>query len=283
MVKFGIARKFAKDISNFIVKLNEESVNAYEMGFAYGIPEYLSEEILSLSIKNNVKLSGHLPFWINLGNSSNEKNLDYLISGLKIAENLDSVAVFHLGFYNGENFSFLKRKIVKIIQNALSISNITNGKLGIETTGKQKAIGTIDEIIEIISLIGDDRIIPIIDWSHIFARNNGSKPYSHNDFREILEKFETKLEFKPFYFHGGGVEYKNGNEIRHLSAKICNPPLPYLFSVLKDKGYNDFTFIIESPDGINDHLWLKQVWKCPDEYYHLVPARKSRTLFDFTN
>ncbi|MBA7545749.1 endonuclease 4 [subsurface metagenome] len=251
------------------------------MGFAYGIPQTFSDEIITLSKQYKVTLSCHLPFWINLGNSDEEKNINYLISGLKIADRLGAVVVFHLGFYGNKKFDELRDGIVNSIQTALNKSNIKEGKLGIETTGKQKAIGTCDEIVELIKIIDNDRVIPIIDWSHVYARNNGTLPHSCEDFTSILKKFEDELGHKPFYFHGGGIEYKNGNEVRHISSKTYEPPLPYLFAALHDLGYKNFTFIVESPDSIEDVKLLKQIWQSPEDYFDAISPTKVKSLFDF--
>ena len=75
MIKFGIARKYAKDLKEYITKLFQAHIDAYEMGFAYGIPEKFPEEVIDLSRKHSFILSCHLPFWINLGNSNDEKIL----------------------------------------------------------------------------------------------------------------------------------------------------------------------------------------------------------------
>ncbi len=281
MPKFGVARKYAKDLSEYIVSLNQNNIDAYEMGFAYGIATDFPNETIELAKKHNIGLSCHLPFWINLGNSTEKKNIDYLVSGLKIAEKLGSVAVFHLGFYGKKKFGDLKMDIVKSIHEALELSEVKNGKLGIETTGKQEAIGTVDEIIELIRLIGDNKVVPVVDWAHLYARSNGVHPYTYQDFRGILEKVEREIGYRPFYFHCGGIEYKCGNELRHVSAKTFEPPAPHLFAALKDFDYKNFTYIVESPDSIEDVKWLKQVWDSPNEYFKEVPSRKTKTLFDF--
>jgi deoxyribonuclease-4 len=281
MPKFGVARKYAKDLPNYISILHQNKIDAYEMGFAYGIPSSLPEKIIEFSKRYNVHLSAHLPFWINLGNNAEEKNVNYLVSGLKISEQLGGIVVFHLGFYGKKRFNELKENIVRIIQEALNLSGTKNGIMGIETTGRQKEIGTIDEIIQIIKLINSERVIPVIDWSHLYSRSNGTYPYSIQDFKEVLEKFEENLGYRPSYFHGGGVEYKWGNEVRHVSAKTFEPPLPYLFKALKDLGYSDFTFIVESPDSIEDVKWLKQVWHSPEDYLENIPNKKPKTLLDW--
>jgi len=281
---FGVARKYAKDIKKYLEKLSYEGIGAYEMGFAYGIPDILPEEAIEYSYETNIQLSVHLPFWINLGNNENKKNQKYLQGGLKIANDIDSIAIFHLGFYGGKKYKDLEKPICKIIKDLLDLTNFKKGKLGIETTGKQKAIGTLEETISIVNIIDDNRVIPIIDWSHLYARNDGFYPYSVKDFEEILKKTEKSIGYKPNYFHGGGIEYKNGNEIKHQTAKICQPALPYLFQAFQNLNYEEFTLIIESPDSINDIKWLKEVWKNPAQHYHNIPEKKKKmqkSMFDF--
>ena len=117
-------------------------------------------------------------------------------------------------------------------------------------------------------MIDDSRVIPIIDWSHIYARSNGKYPSTYNHFAEILERFENELNYKPFYFHGGGIEYKNGNEVRHVTARKMEPPLPFLFAALRDLKYRDVIFIVESPNSIEDIKWLKEVWKNPKRFFN---------------
>ncbi len=283
MPAFGIARKFASDLRNFIPALGKSGIDAYEMGFAYGIPADIPSEVLVLAGESKVKLSCHLPFWINLGNSDTAKNASYLLAGMRIAERLQSVAVFHLGYYLGRTFPQIREHVISILREVLSTTTLRRGRLGIETTGKQQALGTITEISELIRLIDDERIIPVIDWSHLFARSGGIHPYVREDFMGVLEDVEREIGYTPFYFHGGGIEHKRGNEVRHISARTHTPPLPHLFAALQDYGLKEFTLIVESPDSINDVGWLRQVWESPSEFAQDVPRSRRRTLLQFSD
>lgn len=75
MIKMGVARKYAKDLDCYIRKIAKEGVNAFEIGFAYGVPEMFPEEYLKCAEDCQVKLSGHLPFWINLENLNNQEKI----------------------------------------------------------------------------------------------------------------------------------------------------------------------------------------------------------------
>jgi deoxyribonuclease-4 len=163
-----------------------------------------------------VALSCHLPFWINLGNEKRDKNVEYLVQGLRIAHQIESVAVFHLGFYGGQPFEQLLPAIISILHEVADKAGMGAGRLGIETTGKQKALGTVDEVLAIVAAVEDERFMPVIDWAHLYARANGSCPTSRQHVRDILRKCDDACPGIS-YFHGGGIEFSNGNELRHVS------------------------------------------------------------------
>jgi len=258
MIQFGVARKYAKDFKNYIDFLKDSSIDTYEIGFAFGVPEKFPIDFTEHA-RNKIIITGHLPFWINLGNSeNNEKNINYLVSGLRMAEQLSTTIVFHLGFYGGKKYECVRDNIIYCIKEALKINPLYSGRLGIETTGKQKAIGTVDEIIDLINLIDNKNIIPVVDWSHVFARSNGTEANSYDSCIEILSKFRNTCKVTLDYFHGGSVLHHAGNEKKHISAKNLQPSMLDVLKALDDMGYDNYTMIIESPDSINDIKWLKE-------------------------
>jgi sugar phosphate isomerase/epimerase len=89
----------------------------------------------------------------------------------------------------------------------------------------------------------------------------------------VIAKLED-VSPKNFYFHGSGIEFKNFQEKRHLTAKTCAPPLPHLLQVLKEGGY-EYTFIVESPNAIEDVLWLREVLEDPSGWIEFA-ERKMR-------
>lgn len=274
MPVFGVARRYAKDINAFLQKLHGDSIEAYEIGFVYGVPNNFPEETVKLAKELKIKLSGHIPFFLSWSSEEKEvKSVEHLLRGVRFAARLQSIAVCHLGYYGSKSFEELGHTIVRGIGNAIGLAkehhNFSNPVLGIETTGKKSEIGSLDEVLSVVSDLTMDVALPVIDWAHVFARSNGKFPRNTDDFRQILTRLEDEMGMKKFYFHGSGVEYKNGHEKRHLSVKTCRPPLPYLFAVLNDAGY-DYTLIVESPKAIEDLIWLKEVSKSPESWFGFV-------------
>jgi len=203
--------------------------------------------------------------------------MKYLEGGAKLASDVKGVAVFHLGHAGDLSFEALRPIIIKGIRDGiervLSLNPTAHFLLGIETTGKADELGSLEEIALLVSELSSNSVIPIIDWSHLYARSNGRFPRSGSDYRQVIAKLE-EVSPENFYFHGSGIEFKNFQEKRHLSAKTCAPPLPHLMQILREGGY-EFTFIVESPNAIEDVLWLREVHKDPSVWIEFA-ERKMR-------
>ncbi len=68
MIEFGVARKYHKNLIPFLKELKANNIHLYEMGFAYSIPEEIPGEVIEFAKNEDITLSCHLPFYINLGN-----------------------------------------------------------------------------------------------------------------------------------------------------------------------------------------------------------------------
>lgn len=256
MINFGVARKYHRNLVPYLEVLRSNSISLYEMGFAFSIPSELPKEVLEFAQQNNIILTGHLPFYINFGNKDQvNKSIGYLKKGFAIADKLNSISVFHLGFYMKRSFKEIRKDVLKGIKEVLDL-DLKKGCLGIETTGKQTAIGKYDEVVDLIREINNLRVIPIIDIAHIYARSNGLFPSKREDFQKILNDLD-KLSIKKLYFHAGGIEYKKGNERKHVTIKKCEPPLAFLLDELERRGQDAF-IIIESPASIEDIKWIRK-------------------------
>ena len=270
MQRLGVAKIYGKDINSFLPKLQQQGVEAYEIGFAYGVDEKIPNETIAIAKNCGIKLSGHIPFFISWVNEEKRLNsIKHFIKGMSFAARLETIAVCHMGYYGDKSFEQLKGQVISGIKEALNQVkqnfDIKKPVLGLETTGKKAEIGTLDEVILITKEL-PEYVIPIIDWAHLFARSNGKFLRNVDNFYQVLCQLEIETNLKEFYFHVSGIEYKDGNERKHQSIKSCQPPLPYLFHVLNKAGY-DYTAIIESPEAIDDLKWLKQMSKEPEQWF----------------
>ena len=246
-MKFGVARKWAPDYGKYILQLYKHRVDYWEIGFAFGVPE-VPKDLTKVAEKYNVKLSGHLPFWINLGDlKKKQKNFEYLKKGFYISEIFETVCVFHIGYYKGLSPTEFINNAISQLKELLREYD-PKGKIGIETTGRIKEAGSLEEVLRIVKEINDERIIPVIDFAHIFARNYGKFPVTIEDFLKILESIE---EFDFYYFHAGGVLFDRRGEKKHVSIVKSPFPIENLMEALRIFG-KDIVLIIESPDSFKD-------------------------------
>ena len=239
-------------------------LDAMEVAFTHGI--YMSlqaaKDFGKVAKDLNVELSVHAPYYINL---ASEKSKVIKDSKKRILDSLErgslmgaTTVVVHAGYY-GKN----KENSIKMIFDASKeISSIIekNGwkiKLGLETMGKQKSFGTLDEIIEISKKLKN--VIPYLDVAHIYAGNGGKINY-----REIFDKLKV-LKMKKYNSHFSGIKYSLvgigiGNEKNHVPVAEAGPDLKaFAKEILKRK--INITLISESPILEHDAILVKKIFE----------------------
>ncbi len=235
-------------------------LNAMEVQFVRGLYVMEDEEaqfMQEYAKENDVELHVHAPYYINLAGSGEELNLsiEKIMFSARLAEKMGAkTIVTHPGYY-GENTE--RKTSKKIIKNAKKLQGIFKKekikvKLAIETMGKQKVFGSLDEIVEICANVKG--VIPGIGIGHIHARTNGGLK-KREDFEEIFQKLKP-LRLKHYLIHVTGVLYENGNEYYHLPIKKGDMPLSPLIDIILDKNY-DVTFISESPLLEHDAVYIR--------------------------
>ena len=162
--------------------------------------------------------------------------------------------VIHAGFY-GENSE--KKTMKKIVKNTKKLTAILKKdkiktKIGIETMGKQKVFGTLDEVIEVCSNVKG--VIPVIDLGHIHARCFGCLK-EREAFENIFEKLKP-LRLKHYLIHLTGVLHEDGNEYYHLPIKKGDMPIAPLIEIILDNNSN-VTLISESPLLEHDAMYIR--------------------------
>lgn len=227
-----------------------------------------------------------------------KKSITFIINTARIADALGAkTVVFHPGYYckkipkefscecdgklqgsfpsilgicgansvRRESHAFLCNKKDKNKTFSLMVDNIKKAKniveenkwnvnLAPETMGRQAAFGSLDETIKLCEETG---VVPTVDFAHIHARGNGCLKTRH-DFGKIFDKLE-KLNLKSLHMHFTGVEYKNGNEKKHLILENGDLDFSLLAKELAERKING-TLINESPNLEVDALHMKRVY-----------------------
>ncbi len=235
-------------------------LNAMEVQFVRGLYVMEDEEAQFMgeySKENDMELHVHAPYYINLAGTGEELNLsiEKIVFSARLAEKMGAkTVVTHPGYYGEESERKTMKKIIK------NVKKITNQfkkekikvKLGIETMGKKKVFGSLEEIIEISNNVKG--VIPVIGLGHIHARRNGGLK-KREDFEEIFQQLKS-LRLKHYLLHVTGVLYEDGNEYYHIPIKKGDMPLMPLIDIIFDNNY-DVTFISESPLLEHDAVYIR--------------------------
>ncbi|HVQ01328.1 MAG TPA: TIM barrel protein [Candidatus Thermoplasmatota archaeon] len=235
-------------------------LNAIEIQFVRGLYILSDEEaqfIKEYAQKNDIEIHVHAPYYLNLAGDKEEVAMSFekILKSAQMADSIGSkTVIIHPGFYGENNPKKTMKLIVKNSKKIVSLlkKERLKTKLAIETMGKQKVFGSLDEIIEICRSVKD--VVPVIDLGHIHARGNGCLK-EKEDFEAIFDKLKP-LRLRHYLLHITGVLYENGNELYHLPIKKGDMPLAPLIDVILDRKLN-VTLISESPLLEHDAVYVR--------------------------
>jgi deoxyribonuclease-4 len=194
-----------------------------------------------------LELSVHAPYYINLCNPEKlAASKKRILDSCDRAEIMGAdVVVFHPGFYGKLSPEEAYERVRKACDDMAKKTSVT---LGLETTGKKKAFGTLDENIEISQDVGG--CAPVVDFAHIYARNGGSIDYAG-----VLGKVK---KFKHLHSHFSGIAHTDAGEKHHLPVMSKKPDFSKLVRELKKRKL-DIMIICESPYLERDALLMKRI------------------------
>jgi len=218
-------------------------------------------EIKTNSIKYNIPLTIHAPYYVNLNAIEEQKLINsqrYILDSLNVGQMIGArLVVVHVGY-------FLKQEPKKVLENIANqiqiIKNSFDGcvKLAPELTGKKTQVGSLDEIFYLWDKF-PDFIQPCIDFAHQHAREVGyfNNPKNIDSFFEELNT-HSKI-FKDIHIHMSGINYTEKGERNHLVFEEADFPYKRILEKLKDNKAKG-TVTCESPNTIEDGLLLKEVY-----------------------
>jgi deoxyribonuclease-4 len=235
-------------------------LNAIEIQFVRGLyimSEEESQFIKEYAQKNDIEIHVHAPYYLNLAGEREEVTMSFekIMKSAQMADSIGSkTLIIHPGFY-GENSQ--KKTMKLIIKNSKKLVSTfkkekIKTKLAMETMGKQKVFGSLDEIVEVCQHVKE--VIPVLDLAHIHARGNGCIK-EREDFEALFEKLKP-LRMRHYLIHVTGVLYENGNELYHVPIKKGDMPIAPLIEIILDRNLN-VTLISESPLLEHDAVYIR--------------------------
>ena len=254
-----------RDTISGIVTCRELGLDCMEIEFVRGVRMgmEMAKKVREVAIKENIKLSVHAPYFINLNSrekSKVEMSKKRIIDSAKIGAICNAKdIVFHPAYYGSKSKKEVYFVVKREIEDILSMVE-EDVILRPETTGKPSQFGTLEEILSLSQEL--DNVLPCIDFAHIHARYFG-RYNTYEEFCEILEKVENALgkeALRNMHIHVSGIEYGKKGEKRHLNLKESDFNYKALLRSLKDFKVGGMV-ISESPNLEGDALLLKKEYE----------------------
>ena len=194
----------------------------YQCGKGVNVGEETARKIGEKAWAAGITLSLHAPYFINLANAETvDKTAGYILDACKAADwmGADRV-VIHTGALmkrsRAEAQSVALQVLPQIVErcDAAGYGHIT---LCPETMGKINQLGDLDEVLELCTL--DARLVPCIDFGHLYARSLGADEGLEATVRMLDRVAEVLGEerAKHFHSHFSKIAFTpNGGEKMHL-------------------------------------------------------------------
>ena len=248
----------------------------YQCGKGVHIGEESARRIGAAAELAGIVLSLHAPYFINLANpdpDSRQKTIGYITAACRAADWMGARrVVIHSGALMGRT----RRQAMEIALPALSAVLAACDDAGFghialcpETMGKINQLGDLDEVLELCG--ADERLIPCVDFGHLYARSLGA-----DDGAEAMERMLDRIEAalgperaSRFHSHFSHIQFTpNGGEKCHRTFDDDDgfgPDWAPLAAAVARRGWSP-TFICESAGTqARDARTMKRVY---EEYLH---------------
>ena len=206
------------------VKQNGLDCFEYSFGRGVNLGEAKAKSIAEAFKKENIEISVHAPYFINLATPEEakaENSFNYILSSAVVGRMMGAYrVVFHPAAQGKESREIaVNRTIARLIElkSIIEERGFTDMKFCPETMGKIAQIGTIEEITHFCTLA--DFYYPTVDFGHVNAREQGSLK-TKEDYIVRLKYMMNLLGYEKvndMHVHFSKVEYTAKGEKRHLT------------------------------------------------------------------
>ena len=223
-------------------------LSAYEYSFGRGVQlkEDMADKIAGYARENDIAVSAHAPYFINLANPDPEKreaSFRYITESARLVTRLGGDRVVaHVGAVmklDREEAVQNCREGLKEVYRRLDDLGLSHVHLCPETMGRPSQIGDLRETLNFCLL--DERLIPCIDFAHLHALGQGALR-EPEDFARVLDTLESVLGLeraRTLHIHFSTIEYGASGEKRHrtFADEGFGPRFEHLAPLLKERNY----------------------------------------------
>ena len=244
----------------------------YQCGKGVHVGEDTARRLGQNAAAAGITLSLHAPYFINLANPDPDalkKTIGYITGACLVAGQMGAGRVIiHSGALmkrtRQEALEIAKRSLKEVIA-ACDGDGFGHITLCPETMGKINQLGDLDEVLELCTL--DQRLVPCIDFGHLYARSLGELE-GHEACVRMLDRVEEVLgkeRASTFHSHFSHIEFTpKGGEKCHRTFDDdggFGPDWAPLAQEVARRGWSP-TFICESAGTqAEDALTMKTVYQ----------------------
>ena len=199
----------------------------YQCGKGVNVGEGTARKIGAAAREAGVRLSLHAPYFINLANpdpDSLQKTIGYITAACQAA---DWMGAGRVVIHSGALMRRTRREALATARESLkaviaACDDAGYGHIALcpETMGKLGQLGDLDEVLELCTL--DERLLPCIDFGHLYARSLGADD-GPEAFSRMLDRVEEVLgedRAARFHSHFSHIEFtpKGGEKCHRTFA-----------------------------------------------------------------
>ncbi len=251
-------------------RVKELGLGGMELEFVRGVrmKEELAKKINRYAKENNLSLTVHGPYWINLNSKESHKvtnSIQYIYDSARIGYLAGARDItFHPAYYHDDDPKEVHRKIKKLLRDLTRRLREEGIDVIIrpETMGKPSQYGTLEEIVDLSMEI--EGVLPCVDFAHLYARHQG-RFNTYEEIAGILDYIESKLgkrALKNMHIHYSGIVYGPKGEKHHVDLTSEENKLDYeaFVRALVDFGVEGFV-VSETPYMEEGALLLQEVYE----------------------
>lgn len=254
--------------------LREIGLDAYEYqcGKGVNVGEETARKLGAQAAEQGIALSLHAPYFVNPANPDPEslvKTAGYITAACQAA---DWMGADRVTVHSGALMKRTRREAADIaLGNLTEIVKRVDGAgyghiaLCMETMGKINQLGDLDEVLELCQV--DERLLPCVDFGHLYARTLGELDGSAESVARILDRMEAELgpeRASRFHSHFSRIQFTpGGGEKMHLTfaQEEYGPDHEPLMRALAHRGWSPRIICESAGTQAEDALTMKKAYE----------------------
>jgi deoxyribonuclease IV len=251
-----------------ILRIAELGLDALELGWVRSVrvSEKTCLEIKQTALDNQVLISVHAPYYINLNADTDEwqKSRKRLMDAAHFG-NLAGASdiIFHPGSYFGKPPEQVMPIVLERLQDLVNELRANDNPVTLrpETMGKSAMIGSLEDTLMMSREI--DGVEPCLDFAHLHARGGDGSMNSYQEWSQVINDYQKALgdqALQRLHIHLSGIEYGEKGEREHLMIDDSDFDLEALLNALYDHGCGG-RIVCESPIMEDDAIHIQETWQ----------------------